>query len=113
MLGRRLAGAGRGRRIGTRARLDAWDPLVSRSIGQTVRALHMLERGVRGGWRAARWALCGAGEHACNGRAWRLGQAAALGLWRGWASGTRNGWGLTRAAQLGRGKEGRARPRRG
>ena len=48
--------AGRGRGTGTRARLDAWDSLVSRSIGQTVRVLHTMERGVRGGWRAAHWA---------------------------------------------------------
>lgn len=66
--------AGRGRGTGTRARLDAWDPLVSRSIGQTVRVLHTMERGVRGGWRAAPRR----GEE-------RTGQAAALGLGHDWA----------------------------
>jgi hypothetical protein len=55
VLERWLAGAGWGRGTWTRAWLDAWDPLVSRSIGQTVRAWHTLERGVRGGWRAAPW----------------------------------------------------------
>jgi hypothetical protein len=43
----------RGRETGTRVWLDSWAPLFSRSGSQTARALHTLERGIHGGWRAA------------------------------------------------------------